>query len=102
MEVIKNVVEQIDEELHDAEKYVKCAIRNKEKYPTLANTYYKLSLEEMGHVTILHDQVVLLINDIKKTKEIPAGMQELYDYLHERQVKWAAKIKAKQDSFKQI
>jgi hypothetical protein len=27
-------------------------------------------------------------------------MQILYDYLHDRQIKWAAKIKAKQEQFK--
>ena len=101
MEIIKSLVEKIDDELEDAEKYIKCANKVKDKYPALANAYYKLSTEEMGHVTILHDQVVAIINDYKKTNEVPANMQALYDYLHARQIKWASKIKAKQDSFKQ-
>lgn len=100
MEIIKNLVEKIDDELEDAEKYIKCAIKVKEQYPSLANAYYKLSTEEMGHVTILHDQVVNIITEYKKTNEVPPAMQVLYDYLHGRQVKWAAKIKAKQESFK--
>ena len=33
-------------------------------------------------------------------KEIPEGMMWLYNYLHERQIKWASKIKAKQEAFK--
>ena len=101
MEIIKSIVSKIDDELEDAEKYIKCAYRVKETYPTLAETYYKLSLEEMKHMTMLHDQVVAIINEYKKTKEVPPAMQVLYDYVHEREIKWASKIKAKQDNFKQ-
>ena len=100
MEIIRKISEQIDEELHDAEKYIKCAHKMKESYPLLADAYYKLSLEEMGHVTVLHEQVVKIVNEYKKDHEVPAGMQVLYDYLHERQIKWASKIKSKQDSYK--
>ena len=102
MEIIKQLVTKIDDELEDAEKYIKCAYKVKDKYPQLAETYYTLSLEEMKHMTMLHDQVVKIINEFKKTNEVPAGMQTLYDYVHEREIKWAAKIKAKQDGFKQI
>lgn len=101
MEIIKQLVEKIDDELEDAEKYVKCAMKVKEKYPVLADTYFTLSLQEMGHVTMLHDQVVKIINEYKKTSEVPVAMKTLYDYLHERQVRWAAKIKSKQDAYKQ-
>lgn len=48
----------------------------------------------------IHDQVVKIIEEIKRTREVPEGMQTLYDYLHERQIKWAAKIKAKQEAYK--
>ena len=100
MEIIKKVVEKIDDELIDAEKYIKCAYRVEEDYPQLADTYYQLSLEEMKHVTMLHEQVVKIIEDYKKDHPVPESMQMLYDYLHERQIKWAAKIKAKQEEFK--
>ena len=72
----------------------------KDKYPTLADTYYKLSSEEMNHVSLLHAQVVNIINEYKKGKEVPPAMQVLYDYLHERQIKWADKIKTKQSNYK--
>lgn len=100
MEIIKQLVEKIDDELEDAEKYIKLACKNKENDSVLADTYYKLSLEEMNHMTLLHDQVVRIINDYKKSNTVPPGMQTLYDYLHGRQIKWAAKIKAKQDGYK--
>lgn len=100
MEIIKQIVTKIDDELEDAERYIKCAYKVKDEYPQLADTYYKLSLEEMKHMTMLHDQVVLIINEYKKSNTVPVGMQTLYDYVHDREVKWASKIKAKQDNFK--
>lgn len=101
MKVIKNLSEKIDEELEDAHKYIKCAHRVKETYPQLAEVYFKLSLEEMKHVQALHDEVVKIINDYKKTHEVPESMQAVYDYLHEKQMEKSSKIKAKQESFKQ-
>ncbi len=100
MEIIKQISEKIDEELHDAEKYIKCAYKVDEEYPQLADTYYKLSLEEMKHVTMLHESVVGIIEEYKRSNSVPPGMQTLYDYLHDRQIKWATKIKAKQEQFK--
>ena len=100
MEIIRKISEKIDSELEDAEKYIKCAYKVEDEYPTLADTYYKLSLEEMNHVTMLHEEVVRIINDYKREHEVPPAMQVLYDYLHERQIKWASKIKAKQEEYK--
>ena len=100
MEIIKSISEKIDEELHDAEKYIKCAYKVKEEFPQLASTYYQLSLEEMKHVTMLHESVVRIINEYKQNHDVPEAMQVLYNYLHDRQIKWASKIKAKQEQFK--
>ena len=100
MEIIKQLSEKIDEELHDAEKYIKCAYKVDETFPQVADVYYKLSLEEMNHVTMLHEAVVRIINDYKQRNDVPPGMQTLYEYLHDRQIKWAAKIKSKQEQFK--
>ena len=100
MEIIRRISEKIDDELQDAEKYIKCAYKVEEDYPQLADTYYQLSLEEMKHVTMLHEAVVRVINEYKQTHEVPESMQVLYEYLHDRQIKWATKIKAKQEQFK--
>lgn len=100
MEIIRKLTEKIDDELIDAEKYIKCAFKVEEEYPQLADTYYQLSLEEMKHVTMLHDQVVAIIEEYKKDNPVPEHMKMLYDYLHEKQIRWAAKIKAKQEEYK--
>jgi len=100
MEIIKQLVEKIDDELEDAEKYIKLACKMKEKDRVLADTYFNLSLEEMKHMTMLHEQVVRIIDDFKRSNEVPQAMQVLYDYMHERQIKWASKIKSRQDNYK--
>lgn len=100
MEIIKSISEKIDAELEDAQKYIKCAYRVKEQYPQLANTYYQLSLEEMKHVTMLHESVVRIINEYKQNHDVPEAMQVLYNYLHDRQIRWATKIQLKQEQFK--
>lgn len=102
MEIIKQIIEKIDDELEDAEKYIDCAMKVKSEYPTLADTYHRLSIEEIGHSTLLHNQVVKFIDDYKKDHdEIPPAMKMLYEYLHDRHTKWAYRIKFKQDNYKQ-
>lgn len=49
---------------------------------------------------LVYDNVTNIINEYKRNNEVPEAMQILYEYLHERQIKWASKIKAKQEQFK--
>ena len=84
MKEIKKISEQIDAELEDAEKYLKCAFKHKEDNKTLADMYYDLSVAEMEHVTILHEAGVKLIDEYSSRNEIPEGMQAVYNYLHDR------------------
>lgn len=99
MKIIRDLVEKIDDELMDAEKYIKCAYKTKDEYPELSAVYFKLSKEEMVHMQTLHGQVVKIIEAYKATNPIPESMQVLYDYLHERQMEWAEKIELKQKNY---
>lgn len=49
---------------------------------------------------MLHEDAKNIIDEYKKNNEVPEAMQVLYEYLHERQVKWASKIRTKQERFK--
>ena len=99
MEIIRQLSEQIDDELEDAHKYIKKALKTKEKYPQVADAYYRLSGEEMSHVNMLHGVVTTIINEVRQTQEVPPAMQNVYDYLHQKQIDKAAKIKAKQEEY---
>ena len=61
MVLISKLSDMIEEELDDAEKYIRCAMTYKDERPSLSATFYKLSTEEIGHANTLHEQVVALI-----------------------------------------
>ena len=100
MKIIKCLSDFIDEELHDAEKYIKKGLEVKEKYPEVAELMNMLSNEEMKHMQLLHNQVVKLIENYRKTEgEPPAAMQAVYDYLHQKYIDHAKEIKVMQQMY---
>ncbi len=101
MKEIKEIADQIEEELNDAEKYVNCALAKKEQYPSLSAVYLKLSIEEIGHAALLHTEIEKMISDYRKEHgDPPERMLGRYDYIHERYIEKAANIKAKQTLLK--
>lgn len=101
MKIIKCLSELIEEELHDADKYIDLAMRWKTEEPDTADLFAELSAEEMGHVDKLHEEVKELIEDYRKEHgEPPKEMMVLYDYLHEKHIGTAMQIKIKQSMYK--
>ena len=101
MQIVEKLYDMIEEEMDDAEKYIRCAQNHKEDMPTLAETFYTLSLEEMKHMKMLHDQVVMIIENYKKTQgPPPERMQVLYDYVHKKSMERASEIRAMQTVYK--
>ena len=101
MMIIKELSDRINDELHEANKYINAAYEHMDDQPQVADAYFKLSQEEMSHVNYLHEQVTRIINEYKATHDsIPAGMMEFYNMLHEQQIKKANKIKAKQEQYR--
>lgn len=95
MKLIEKLSCMIDEEIEDAMKYAKCALAYKDENPTLAETFIRLSEEEMKHMMLLHNQVVTIIEDYKrKNGEPPEAMKTVYDILHKRHIDKAAEAKA--------
>ena len=101
MTIIKELQKHIDEELGDSEKYIKCAISERELHKDVADVYYLLSQEEMAHAERLHKVVVEKIEEYKRTEgEPPAEMMFLYNYLHEREIEKMKDIKVMQSMYK--
>lgn len=81
MEEIKMLLEDIREELEDAEKYAKCAAKYKDTDRELSSTFYTLAGEELGHMEKLHTQGVRIIKAYKeKGHEDQATMQTIWDW----------------------
>lgn len=102
MKIIEKLSKMIEEELHDAEKYARCANRWKTENQDLAQLFFRLSNEEMEHMNLLHNMVVQIIQEYRRTQgDPPERMLAVYDYLHEKQMKHATKIKAMQAMFRE-
>ena len=83
MKIIKELADMIDDEIEGARHYVKKALAYKVDHRDLADTLYSLSLEEMGHITRLHEEVTRLIElERQNNGEPPATMMAIYEYVH--------------------
>lgn len=101
MKIIAKLCDEIETLLRQADDYIECANHKKEEFPAIAEMYYKLSEERMNDQALVHAQVVSLIETYKKEKgEEPENMKFLYNYLHEKFIDWASRIKVKQNMFK--
>ena len=101
MKIIKKLSERIEEELEDAECYAKMALEYRDEYPEFSRIANNLSAQEMDHMNSLHQIVVNLIDQYRRTNgEPPAAMQAVYDYLHAKHIDHAAKVKTLQTMYK--
>ena len=101
MRIIEHLSDLINEEIDGACNYAKLALKYKEERPQLAQTFYNLTVDEMKHIDMLHDEVVKIINDHKATgAEVPVEMQAVYDYVHAKQIDRVHNIKVYMDQYK--
>ena len=101
MKLIQKLSGYIEEEICDAEKYAEDALEYKESDPVLAEMFYKLSNEEMGHMAALHSQVVRIIDRYRQEKgEPPEAMKMLYDIFHKKHMSSAATVKGLQSLYR--
>lgn len=101
MRIIEKLVDHINEELEGAETYAKCALKYKDDHPHLAKVFYDMSNDEMRHVHLLHEEVVALIEEHKRTKgEPPIAMMAVWDYMHRQHIDEANEIKMLQAEYK--
>ena len=101
MKLIKCLSELIEDEIEDACNYIDLAIKWKDTDPDTADLFYELSVAEMGHMEKLHGEVVELIEEYRNEHgDPPKEMMFVYNYLHERHIDRASKVKSKQALYK--
>ena len=102
MKIIQKLSDMISEEIDDAGKYIKCALKYKDENRGLADTFNNLSNEEMRHMQILHGEVAKLIDRYRQEHgDPPDDMLAVYDYLHGKQIDKASEVKAMQIMYKE-
>ena len=101
MKMIEKMSNMMEEEMQDAEKYIKCALKLKEDDVVLAKMFSDLSLDELKHAMTLHDNATRVIADYRsKGNEVPADMQAVYNYLHDKHLEKFNEIKLMQAMFR--
>ena len=102
MKLVQILCDNIDEEINDSIKYAKMALEYRDDYPALAEAVYKIADEELKHMSILHTQVVSIIDAYrKKNGDPPESMKMLYDIMHRKQIEHAAEAKAYMSMYKE-
>ena len=87
MKLIRDLEEMIEDEIHDIKKYAKMAAHVKDENPGLAQTLYNISVQEDSHQAALHNEVVKIIEEHRRTHgEPPAAMMAVYDFMHKRHI----------------
>ena len=101
MKLIQKLTERIDEEIGDVKYYAKLAAEVKDEHPTLAQVLYNISIQEDGHQAAIHNEVVNIIEQHRRTHgEPPADMMAVYDYLHKRSIEKLAEARRYQEIYK--
>jgi hypothetical protein len=101
MKLIKELEELIEEEIHDVKKYAKLAAELKDEHPGLAQVLYTISTQEDSHQAALHNEVVKIIENYRKTHGAPpAAMLAVYEYLHKKSIEKLADARHYQDVYK--
>lgn len=101
MKEVKILMEHIEDEIQDAHTYAQLALEYREKEPEMADLFYRLSQEEMGHMAMLHKEAVSVIEKYRREKgQPPEDMMAVYEYLHKRQMCEAEKVGIVQGMYK--
>jgi len=102
MKIIQKLSDRIEDEIKDGGSYAKLALEVRDMHPSLAEVLYSISVDEFKHMSMLHEQVVKLIEEYRKANgDPPPEMQARYDYLHERHIDLAKEAKIYQAMYRE-
>ena len=101
MKLIRDLEESISDEISDIKKYAKWAAELKETHPTLAQVLYNISVQEDGHQAAIHNEVVKIIEEHRRTHgEPPTSMLAVYEFIHQQHIDKLAEARMYQDVYK--
>lgn len=101
MKMLRNIVEDIHEELEGAKHYAMLAMEHKSTNRDAADKYAEMAKQEMSHAEKLHDMAVKHIE--KHTVDgaaPPAAMKTIWDWEHEKLIECMGEVRALLDLYK--
>lgn len=102
MVIIKQLTEKISEEIKDSTCYGKMALEFRDSDPILAEVLHRLSIEEMNHMSMLHNEVARIIQKYQQEHgDPPAAMLAVYEWKHKEAIEAAGEAKALQNLYDQ-
>lgn len=91
---IKEMADQIKEELHSAKCYAEEALTFKAKGDTAwSNRYKEMANDELKHAGYVHERVVDEIEELRKIYTPPQDMLDKWDADHKKYIEKAAWIR---------
>jgi hypothetical protein len=95
MKLIKQLSEQIEDEVSGALEYSREAVEFKYSRPSLADMYYRMACAEKEHADMLHEHVVKIIEEVKRDKKdaVPQFMLDKWEKQHKEIIEKMAEAK---------
>lgn len=91
----------IEDEIEGAEEYAQIALEYKALDKSMADAAYTAAMQELGHVDMWHTQITRMIKEQQASgKEVPAGMMDVYEWEHKKQIDAVIRIKLMLEQYK--
>lgn len=101
MRKIAIIFDFIRDEIEGAEEYAETALEYKALDKPMADAAYTAAMQELSHVDMWHAQVVRMIKEHNATgKETPAGMMDVYQWQHKKQIDAVTRVKLMLEQYK--
>ena len=102
MDVIKKLLDLINDELEDAMTYAEKAVKCKATHPEMAEMFFSLSLDELKHKNMLQNHLQKAVKDCaEKNPERAEAVNMLFDFEMERNINWENSIRQYQAMYRE-
>lgn len=100
MKILKDLIAKADDTLDEIEWYAEKAMHLRSDYKPIADTYIKIADMHIDIYKMLHERMVTLIEEKKKSAEVPQAMLAIWEYEHEKLIKEFAEAKYLVEDYK--
>ena len=103
MKILVDLIEKAHDTMDEVEWYAEKAHLLRMEHKSLADTYIKIAEMHITIYNMLHDKMVMLIEETKsKGVAVPHEMQVIWDYEHEKLIKEFAEAKYLIEEYKKM